>query len=261
MPYASTVSFPDWGDVPTWGLFAGAVVTAIFAILAFRKQSEEVTTLNRQASDQQELIRQQSELLKVQAARLDLEREQLEHQRLAPRFAGWETAMRELSLFLGRERHAIWNASSHFPVDAEGKDPPELMALIDNRDSLRRVCMDMLGTLGVVPKEFAKKILPVTIELVEADTEITALVLAMVEAQEELRTKGETTWQWADAERMHTACEDPERSQPWIDVAAGRHVRSLEEQWDQLDSDVQDYLHALGSGNAVQPDVAERLSE
>ena len=255
------MSFPDWGDVPTWGLFAGAVVTAIFAILAFRKQSEEVTTLNRQASDQQELIRQQSELLKVQAARLDLEREQLEHQRLAPRFAGWETAMRELSLFLGRERHAIWNASSHFPVDAEGKDPPELMALIDNRDSLRRVCMDMLGTLGVVPKEFAKKILPVTIELVEADTEITALVLAMVEAQEELRTKGETTWQWADAERMHTACEDPERSQPWIDVAAGRHVRSLEEQWDQLDSDVQDYLHALGSGNAVQPDVAERLSE
>jgi hypothetical protein len=117
--------------------------------------------------------------------------------------------------------------------------------------------MDMLGMLGVVPKEIAKKILPVTIELVEADVEITALVLAMAEAMEELRTKGETTWQWADAERVHTACEDPERSQPWADVVAGRHVKSLEEQWEQLDSDVQDYLHALGSSNAIQPDTAE----
>jgi hypothetical protein len=190
-------------------LFAGAVVTAIFAILAFRKQSEEVSTLKQQALDQQELIRQQSELLKVQSARLDLEREQLEQQRLAPRFTGWEAAVRELSLFLGRERHAIRNACSYFPVDSNEKDPPELMALIEDRDALRRICMDLLGMLGVLPREIAKKVLPVTVELVEADAEITALVLAMAEAMEELCTEGQTTWQWADAERIHTASGDP----------------------------------------------------
>jgi hypothetical protein len=40
---------PDWGDVPTWGLFAGAVVTSVFAILAFRKQSAEVGILQAEA--------------------------------------------------------------------------------------------------------------------------------------------------------------------------------------------------------------------
>lgn len=246
------VGFPNWGDVPTWCLFAGAAITAIFAILAFRKQSEEVGTLKQQASDQQELIRQQSELLKLQSARLDLEREQLEQQRLAPRFTGWETAVRELSLFLGRERHAIWNARSYFPVDSDEKDPPELMALINDRDALQRICMDLLGMLGVLPREIAKKVLPVTIELVEAHTEITAVLLAMTGAMEALRTEGQTTWQWADAERIHTASENPARAEPWTDAAAGRHVKALEEQWEQLDSDVQDYLHALGSEDGDQ---------
>lgn len=223
------------------------MVTSVFAILAFRKQSEEVSTLKGQALDQQELIRQQSELLKVQSVRLDLEREQLAQQRLAPRFAGWEAAVRDLSLYLGRERNAVWNARSYFPVDSDEKDPPELMALIDSRDALRRICMDMLGMLGVLPREIAKRVLPVTIALVEADTEITALVLAMAEAMEALRAGGQTTWQWADVDRVHTASEDPERAEPWEDVAAGQRVRAVEEQWEQLDSDVQDYLHALGS--------------
>jgi hypothetical protein len=75
------MTFPAWGDVPTWGLFAGAVITAFFAILAFRKQSEEVSTLERQAQDQQELTRQQGELLKIQSEQLDLQRKQVEEQR------------------------------------------------------------------------------------------------------------------------------------------------------------------------------------
>src|SRR5260221_7742679 len=75
------MSFRDGGVVPTWGLFAGAIVTAIFAIKAFGKQSEEVSTLDRQARDQQELTRQQGELLKVQSGQLDLQRQQIEEQR------------------------------------------------------------------------------------------------------------------------------------------------------------------------------------
>lgn len=42
------MSFPQWGDVPAWGLFLGAVVTFAFAAMAFRKQSEEVGILRRQ---------------------------------------------------------------------------------------------------------------------------------------------------------------------------------------------------------------------
>jgi hypothetical protein len=132
------------------------------------------------------------------------------------------------------------------PADSDEKDPPELMVLIEDRDALRRSCMDLLGMLGVLPREIAKKVLPVTVELAEADAEITALVLAMAEAMEELRTEGQTTWQWADAERIDTASGDPARAEAWTDVAAGRHAKALEE-WEQLDSDVQDYLHALSS--------------
>ena len=45
---------PAWGDIPTWitaiatvGLLAGAIVTAIYAINAFRKQSEQLDEQRR----------------------------------------------------------------------------------------------------------------------------------------------------------------------------------------------------------------------
>jgi hypothetical protein len=51
---------PAWGDIPTWitaiatvGLLAGALVTAVFAIRAFREQSKAVR-------DQATLLRNQS---------------------------------------------------------------------------------------------------------------------------------------------------------------------------------------------------------
>ncbi|HVB45230.1 MAG TPA: hypothetical protein VNF47_21350 [Streptosporangiaceae bacterium] len=71
---------PNFGDVPTWGLFVGAVVTSVFAIKAFGKQAEEVKTLERQVEDQQELTRQQGELLRIQSDQLDLQRKQAEEQ-------------------------------------------------------------------------------------------------------------------------------------------------------------------------------------
>lgn len=57
-----------------------AIVTGVFAVLAFRKQSAEVATLQQQATDQQELTRQQGEMLRVQADQLDLQRRQLDDQ-------------------------------------------------------------------------------------------------------------------------------------------------------------------------------------
>jgi hypothetical protein len=55
-------------------------ITAIYAIRAFRKQTEEVRTIQEQARDQQELTRHQAELLKVQSGQLELQRRQLDDQ-------------------------------------------------------------------------------------------------------------------------------------------------------------------------------------
>jgi hypothetical protein len=64
-------------------LAVGAIFTAVFAVLAFRKQSREVSAIERQVSDQQELTRQQAELLRVQSGQLELQRQQFADQREA----------------------------------------------------------------------------------------------------------------------------------------------------------------------------------
>lgn len=68
-PWAAIV--PAWvGAVATVGLLIGAIVTAIFAIKAFHKQSKEVDLLQRQLADQQMFNRKQSGVLDLQAEEL-----------------------------------------------------------------------------------------------------------------------------------------------------------------------------------------------
>ena len=55
--------------VATAVLAAGAIVTAVFAYLALRKQSQEVRTLDRETRDH-------AKLLEIQSGRLDAQREQ-----------------------------------------------------------------------------------------------------------------------------------------------------------------------------------------
>lgn len=64
-------------------LAAFAVVTAVYARKAFREQSREVAAIEQQVKDEQEVTRQQAELLKVQTGQLELQRQQLEDQRAA----------------------------------------------------------------------------------------------------------------------------------------------------------------------------------
>ena len=52
-----------------------AIVTALYARQAFRKQSQKVSAIERQVKDQQELARQQAELLKIQSGQLELQRQ------------------------------------------------------------------------------------------------------------------------------------------------------------------------------------------
>jgi len=65
----------------TTGLLVGAIITAIYAIRAFRAQSREVTAIEQQVTDQQQVTSQQARLLELQGGQLDLQRQQLEEQR------------------------------------------------------------------------------------------------------------------------------------------------------------------------------------
>lgn len=69
--------------VATLALAIFAFITAIFAVLAFLKQSREVRAIERQVIDEQEVTSQQAELLKVQTGQLEVLRAQLEDQRKA----------------------------------------------------------------------------------------------------------------------------------------------------------------------------------
>jgi Sec-independent protein translocase protein TatA len=68
---------PAWGDIPTWieaiatiGLLAGAIVTAIYAIRAFRGQAEMLKVQSEQLAEQRRLNIRQTEVLELQAAEL-----------------------------------------------------------------------------------------------------------------------------------------------------------------------------------------------
>lgn len=62
-------------------LAAGAIVTSIFAIRAFRAQRREVQAIEQQVKDQEDLSQQQADLLRIQSEQLDVQRTQLKFQR------------------------------------------------------------------------------------------------------------------------------------------------------------------------------------
>jgi hypothetical protein len=75
------VAAAQWTAVATIALAGFAVVTAVFAFLAYRKQSKEVRTFEAHMIDLGEWARQETELLRVQFGQLDVLRQQFEEQR------------------------------------------------------------------------------------------------------------------------------------------------------------------------------------
>jgi hypothetical protein len=69
--------------VATAVLAGFAIITAIVAGLAFRKQSQEVSAIEQQVKDARDLASKQADLLQIQSGQLDLQRQQLEDQRNA----------------------------------------------------------------------------------------------------------------------------------------------------------------------------------
>ena len=68
---------PAWGDIPTWitaiatiGLLAGAIVTAVYAIRAFRGQAEMLKLQSEQLEEQRKINAEQTRVLALQAEEL-----------------------------------------------------------------------------------------------------------------------------------------------------------------------------------------------
>lgn len=116
------------------------------------------------------------------------------------------------------------------------------MALADTRVAFVRIRDHLLEILGLLPRRFVVEILPLTMRLVDAESEIYALFQAIYEAMETGRAAGRTTWTWDDAQLAHEASDNPERSEAWADIASGRYFHATEKNWDDLSAAVDNYL-------------------
>ena len=106
----SMLAAAQWTAVATAALAVFAVVTAVFASLAYRKQSTEVRAFEAHIIDLGEWARQESELLQVQFGQLDVLRQQFEEQRAinARQAEVLELLAQELKASLEqREREAV----------------------------------------------------------------------------------------------------------------------------------------------------------
>lgn len=88
-----------------------AIITAAFAILAFRKQTQEVGAIERQVKDQEELMQQQATLLEIQGRQLELQQKQFDQQADERRRAQ-------------ASRVFIWSESGYDPSPIDEGDPP-----------------------------------------------------------------------------------------------------------------------------------------
>ena len=122
-----------------------------------------------------------------------------------------------------------------------------LLDLLASRDALAEIRRHLLSILGVLPTEFAKLTLGAVIHLVEAEEEeeeeeeLHAISLAFLD-ETQLGMAEERSWTWEGARRFHEESDDEERSEPWDEMMAGKHVHRAEDSWDQLSEDVDRYL-------------------
>ena len=136
--------------IATTVLAVFAILTGIYAIRAFRKQSQEVRAIEQQVTDQRELTRQQGEILKVQSGQLELQRTQLDEQRQVNARQAEVLALQADDLresLAGRKREAdlrhrdqasrVFIAEETYDTNPEGRpatdvSPPSVTAVVSN---------------------------------------------------------------------------------------------------------------------------------
>ena len=100
----------------------------------------------------------------------------------------------------------------------------------------------LLEVAGLLPRRYVEMVLPLTMQLVNAEGEVMALFQAITEAMETGRAAGRTTWTWDDAQAEHDASSDPDRAETWVDVCRGRYFHAAERLWDELSAAVDNDL-------------------
>lgn len=164
----------------------------------------------------------------------------LEAQRTSARTAAWETAARDLSLFVNKNHLPMWDAAKLFPMYPP-REPPDVMDVISSRDAINAMRQHLLDTMGLLPREIARKVLPLTAHLVDAGGDLDAIARAMLD-EFQLAMAEERGWSWEGVRLFHDGSGDPERNQPWDDLMSGTSTLTAQELWDQLLSDLDGYL-------------------
>jgi len=164
-------------------------------------------------------------------------------QNLAPRLAGWEAALRELSRVLARSNGVLWTAESFFPIKTSER-PPMLLDVLASRDAIREVRDQMLELVGVLPRDIAGRALGLAAYLVDAEAELHALAGALLD-ESQTGLSENRTWTWEGAKTAHEGAQnDPQRTEAWSDVLAGRRLSAVRKRWDEVAATVDGALMA-----------------
>jgi hypothetical protein len=131
--------------VATAVLAVFAIFTAWYARRAFLKQSQEVRAIESQVKDQQEVTRQQAELLKIQSGQLELQHQQFEDQIRANAMqaevlelqaselrGSLDERKREAAQFRSAQAARIFVSQANFAYLPD--DPSEVSEIVDDID-------------------------------------------------------------------------------------------------------------------------------
>jgi hypothetical protein len=169
----------------------------------------------------------------------------LEAQRSGPRIAGWETASRELSVYLNRQRSTLIAMSGIFPLGRPDAEPPDLSVLIETVEVLRSTREHLLEIVGILPQIFISEAFTLALHLTDAEFEIHALLTAMTTAQKEALDNGQNSWSWDEVRSAHETRPSKEQYESWPDVAQGRYYQIAEEKLEDTSAKIDRYLIGL----------------
>jgi hypothetical protein len=143
---------PAWGDIPTWitalatfGLLIGAIITAIYAIRAFREQSKEVAdqaamlnVQSEQLAEQRKVNAEQIKVLELQAKELQESLDERERDRAQRRRAQ-------------ASRVLLWEDRAHERVKAERGLSAAITANASNTSDLPVYGLEFRWHKGTAP--------------------------------------------------------------------------------------------------------------
>lgn len=168
----------------------------------------------------------------------------LQAQRSSARTAGWETALRDLAIFMGRHNEVIWAAARYFPVNTEAA-PPDMTDVFNSRNALGEVRTHLMATFALLPEHFAGVTLETEAYLLMAEQELNALGLAMLKEAQAGIAEDRQHWTWRGAQELHEASDAEDRQEAWTDVLAGKWFKQAEQRWEKMSDELDEELRRL----------------